>query len=200
MSDASRDLIGQASRGDAGAVSRLLERHLPALRAYIRLRMGPKLRRWETESDVAQSVCVEALKNLNGRHFRGEATFRHWLFQAAQHKLVALHRYHHAARRDTDRLASEQREDALGDGDPVDRAIFRALGSPSEYAVRRETLERIHQALDRMSEETREVVALSRLAGLSNPEIAKILGRPESTVRSTLSRGLVKLARALRTR
>ena len=77
-SDPTESLLTRASDGDDEAVSALLKRHLPALRAYIRLRMGPRIRRWETDSDLVQSVCVEVLKNLADFAYRGEAAFQHW--------------------------------------------------------------------------------------------------------------------------
>jgi RNA polymerase sigma-70 factor, ECF subfamily len=196
MPDDSEILISQASQGDEHAVGTLLERHLPVLRAYIRMRMGPGIRRWETESDVAQSVCLEALKNLDSFTYRGDASFLHWLFKATRHKLVERHRHYRAAKRDTGLLVTRTPwKDA--DLNPVGQEICRAVGSPSQHAIRQETLEGIENALDSMSEDAREVVLLSRLAGLSNPEIARTLGKKESVVRSILCRTLVKLARVV---
>jgi RNA polymerase sigma factor (sigma-70 family) len=166
------------------------------LRAYIRLRMGPRIRRWETESDIAQSVCCEALANLDGFTYRGPAAFRQWLFTAARRKLAHKDRRMTTAKRDVNRVITAGRDRDASD-DPVAREIQRAFGSPSEIAIQRETLRRIEGALDEMSEETREIVLLSRLAGLTSAEIAERVGLTASSVRSTLCRALARLAQAL---
>ncbi|MBN2191336.1 MAG: sigma-70 family RNA polymerase sigma factor, partial [Polyangiaceae bacterium] len=184
-SDPTETLISRASGGDDAAISALLNRHLPALRAFIRLRMGPRVRRWETDSDVVQSVCLEVLKNLRDFTYRGEATFRHWLFTAAQFKVAEKERYYRAEKRDPARLQGRA-VDFATDHAEVALEICRAVGTPSEHAIGQETLKRIEAALDRLSEPAREVVLLSRLAGLSNQEIAEATGRTKSAVTSLL--------------
>ena len=57
MPDAGRDLVDKASRGDAVAVDALLERHLPALHAFVRLHAeGDAIVARESRSDLVQSV------------------------------------------------------------------------------------------------------------------------------------------------
>jgi len=196
MASDHESLITQAGQGDEEAIGALVNRHLPALRAYIRLRMGPRIRRWETESDIAQSVCREALENLGHFRYRGEARFRQWLFTVAIRKLVEKDRYLRAARRNTDLLETNALH-STPDQEGVAREVCRALGTPSEHAIGRETEERIERALDGMSEAAREVFLLSRLAGLSNPEIAKLTGKKVSTVCSLLGRTVARLSEIL---
>lgn len=194
--DQLHSVISDAARGDREALDALLASQLPGLRAYIRLRMGPRVRRWETESDIAQSVCHEALKSLDGLTYQGPAAFRQWLFTAARRKLAHKDRLMSAAKRNVDRVVTHGR-DRSQSGDPVAREIQQAFGSPSEIAIQRETLRRIENALDGMPEDAREIVLLSRLAGLSSSEIADKVGLSASSVRSTLCRALARLAQAL---
>ena len=153
------------------------------------------MRRWESEGDVAQAVCLEVLNSLNGFTYRGEAAFRHWLFTMARRKLSQREDYLKAAKRDVDLVITNAGSDSSVD--PIALEVQRAFGTPSEMAVRGETLERIEQALDQMSEETREVILMSRLAGLPAAEIAERMGKEPSSVRVTLCRGLAALGRAL---
>lgn len=192
-------LVTRAGDGDAIAIQELMERHLASLRAYIRLRMGPRVRRWDSVSDVTQGVCLDILRNLQGFDYRGEAAFRQWLFTTAKNKLLEFERYWSAGKRDTARLASNSHGPEDGD-DIVSREICRTLGSPSQMAIRDELLERISRALDRLSEETREVVLMSRFVGVPNDEIARMIGKEPSTVRSILSRALAQLAQDLSSR
>ncbi len=152
------------------------------------------MRRWDAESDVAQSVCLEVLRGLDGFTYRGEAAFREWLFTMARRKLSRRERYLTADKRDVDRNLTNAGPDSVG---PLAFEVQRAFGTPSEMAVRGETLERIERALDRMPEEMREVILMSRLAGLPAPEVAERMGKEPGAVRVTLCRGLAILARAL---
>ena len=57
--------------------------------------------------------------------------------------------------------------------------------------------ESLHQALDRLPPEFREVIVLRELQGLSYKEIGEITGVPAGTVMSRLSRARPRLQRAL---
>jgi RNA polymerase sigma-70 factor (ECF subfamily) len=61
-------------------------------------------------------------------------------------------------------------------------------------AAARETL---HQALDGLPAEFREVIVLRELQGLSYKEIGEVTGVPAGTVMSRLSRARQRLQRAL---
>lgn len=194
MKRAHDELVRNAAEGDRVAIDELVGRHLPALRAYIRMRMGPRVRRWETDSDIAQSVCLEALGGLESIEDRGEAAFRHWLFTIGRRKLARRDQHLTVAKRDVDLIESRA---TTSRPDPLDAEIQRAFGSPSEMAIERETVARIEEAMDTLDEETREIILLSRLAGLGSQEIAERLDRNASSVRVTLSRGLAAIARVL---
>src|SRR5438552_14795863 len=85
----SRQLVEDASRGEAPAIDALLERYLPDLLRYVRRRAGPAILKKESGSDVVQSVCRELFENLRTERFeyRGEAEFKQWLYGAALLKL-----------------------------------------------------------------------------------------------------------------
>ena len=69
-------------------MDRLLERHVPSLRKFLRLRCGPRIRDMESVSDLVQSVCREALQELDDFEYRGEPAFRAWLFRLAERRVV----------------------------------------------------------------------------------------------------------------
>jgi RNA polymerase sigma-70 factor (ECF subfamily) len=192
--DDSSSLVSRASRGDQPAVDELLERHLPGLRAYIRLRIGPDLRARESASDVAQSVCREVLENLDRFRYGGESGFRHWLYTTALRRLQNKWEFHTAQKRDVGR-ETRLPSGATGVGPLL--GVYRSLSTPSGAAMGREQLARIESAFDALSDDDREVIVLSRLVGFTHKEIGEHMGRSEGAARVALHRALARLAEAL---
>jgi len=79
---------------------------------------------------------------------------------------------------------------------PVDRLLSSAP-SPHESAAQKELAKMVQHALARVSEELREAVILRDLQDMDYKEIAQVLGIPEGTVKSRISRGRAELARLL---
>jgi RNA polymerase sigma-70 factor (ECF subfamily) len=179
-------LVGEAGRGDRRALEALLERYLPEVRAFVRLRVGAELRAKESSSDIAQSVCRELLTGLDGFRWQGEQAFRAWLFTAALRKVADRARHFASLRADAGREVAAADEQALW-------ASYRSLSSPSGHAIAREQAERLERAFERLDEEEREVITLARIAGLSRAEIGERLGKSEGAVRVMLHRALAKL-------
>jgi RNA polymerase sigma-70 factor, ECF subfamily len=69
--------------------------------------------------------------------------------------------------------------------------------SPHDSAARQELKNMVQQALMKVSVELREAVILRDLQDLDYKEIAQVLGIPEGTVKSRISRGRAELARLL---
>lgn len=193
MDDPERQLIERASQGDPIAVDELLERYLPRLRAFVRLKAGPAVRARESSSDIVQSVCRELLEGMEDFQYQGESAFRSWLFTAALRKIVDRDRFHRRERRDVGR---EVRVDAGTSGGNDPGAILAGYGSlftPSREAAAREELERLEGIFDRLPEDYREAIVFSRILGLSHAEIAEKMGRSEGATRVLLHRALAKL-------
>lgn len=170
-----------------GEVEELVTRHLSALRAFVRLRMGRELRAREDSCDIVQSVAREVLSHADRFQHGGEDGFREWLFTTAHRKIVNRLEHWRAEKR------TSQRED--GAQLPEELA---ALGvSPSRHASVREELLAIEAAFDTLTEEQREVVTMSRMLGMSHAAIAGRLGKSEVAIRKILSRGLARLATSL---
>ena len=79
---------------------------------------------------------------------------------------------------------------------PADR-LAAAGPTPHEAAARKELATMVQRALARVSVELREAVILRDLQDLDYKEIAQVLGIPEGTVKSRISRGRAELARLL---
>jgi RNA polymerase sigma-70 factor (ECF subfamily) len=189
-------LTDAAAAGDRGALETLLQRFLPDVRAFVRLRAGPQLRARESNSDLVQSVCREILEHAERFQHPSEGAFKHWLFTTAQRKIQHRHEYWTAQKRgaagevsldaETDSSGSEALPDLM--------SRYRRFSSPSGVASLREEAGRIESAFDRLSEEHREVISLAYLAGLSRAEIAERMQRSEGAVRVLLHRALARMS------
>jgi RNA polymerase sigma-70 factor (ECF subfamily) len=179
-------LVGRASEGDRAAIGELLERHLPALRVFVRLQLDPLLRERESCSDLVQSTCRALLENLGAFEYRGEGAFRHWLYTAALNKIRERHRYHAAERRDPRR---EQH-----DGDERLGELYGSLLTPSRIAMARERVAQLETAFARLPADYREVILLCRIVGLSQDEVAARMDRSVDAVRNLLHRALARVA------
>ena len=186
MSGDLEDLLRRASQHDEVAVSQLLEQHLPALRAFVRLKAGPMLLAKESCSDLAQSVCRDVLENAERFRFGGDAEFRKWLFTTAMRKIADRAEHWRAGKRDPGR--------ERGGLDEQELRGFAGVYTPSNQAMAREELARVEAGFAKLAPEKQEVVLMARLMGLSHAEIAKELGKSEVAVRSMLSRALAELA------
>ena len=187
--DSATSLHGQAARGDAAATQRLLQSYLPRLRAFVRARLGPDLRARESDSDVVQSVCRELLQHKDGFQYRGETEFRGWLFTAAANKVREKFRFHRQARRDSAREQSDQSAGAsLAAG---------SSASPSYAAIAHERMAILEAALDALGEADRDVITLSRLAGLPMAVVAARMDKTEVAARKQLGRALLRLGQEL---
>jgi RNA polymerase sigma factor (sigma-70 family) len=175
-------------------LDRLLEEHLPRLRAFVRLRTNQAIRARESCSDLVQSVCREVLQEQARFEFQGEAAFRNWLYTAALRKIVSRDRHWHAQRRDVGREQSPASDSGVG-RDILD--AYATVTTPSMLVVRKESEAAFEAAFDTLSDEHREIVTLNKLVGLSHQEIAEQLGKSEEACRQLLRRALVKLEIAL---
>jgi RNA polymerase sigma-70 factor (ECF subfamily) len=191
-SENSSELAQRAAAGDRAAVDALIERHLPELRAFVRLRAGDALRRRESTSDLVQSTCREVLTHLERFQFPDESAFRRWLFVTAQRK-IADRADHYAAQKRAaareERLASE-----AGVQDEQLANCYRRFSSPSRRALVRDEIEQLERAFDALTEEQREIVTLAHVVGLSRAQIAEQVGKSENAVRIVLHRALARLA------
>lgn len=183
-------LVQSASRGDRDALAALLQRYLPELRAFLRLRTGPRLLARETPDDLAQSVCREVLGQLATFDYRGAEQFKHWLFTAALHKVQDKARFYAAEKRDAGREWAACTDPQLLSG-------YASLLSPSRVAMAREDVARLEAAFDRLPDDYREVVTLHRLVGLDHESIAARMGRSVEASRVLLHRALARLGRLM---
>lgn len=172
-------LLRDAARGDAAAFAELFRRHYPAIHAFA-YRLS--LCRADAE-DIAQETFVQAARSL--ATFRGDASFRNWLYSIAANRSHDRHRQRarHA------RLSEQLTTLAATDGGTLDS---ESAASGAHATVR--------EALAALSPDQRAAVTLVYYEGLNHADAASVLGCAESTVSWRLFRAKHQLKKALRTR
>jgi len=184
-----RALVIEASSGAPGALDALFERHIPGLLAFVRARAGPLLLAREGSLDLVQSACREVLRDIPAAGYRDEAGGRHWLFLAAERKILDRARYHRRGKREAGAEIS-----VSGAERELLRQGYGRLETPSREAIGHEQAARLEAALQRLGEEHRSVILMARVVGLSHAQIAEALGKSEVAVRSLLHRATARLA------
>jgi RNA polymerase sigma-70 factor (ECF subfamily) len=142
--------------------------------------------------DLTQDVFLKIYSNL-GSFDAGRGSLQVWITTMTRNLLVDNFR----------RSRNQRATSSLDDGwesaeglKPVDR-LTASGPSPHESAARKELERMVQGALARVSVELREAVILRDLQDMDYKEIAQVLGIPEGTVKSRISRGRAELARLL---
>jgi RNA polymerase sigma factor (sigma-70 family) len=171
----------------------LLERHLPAVRTYVRMRLDPWLRSREAVSDLVQSSLRELLAARNGLRFENEEAFRAYLFTCVTNKILDKRRYWNREKRDP------AREHSLDSEDLHFSTILRspASSSPSALVVRGEQIRLLQDAFDSLDERAQQLFSMHFIFGLQPTHIGNELGTPETSVRRELARLQAALASVL---
>lgn len=198
--DESRGDLRALQEGDRDALERMVVRHLPALKAYVRLHRHRLLEAREADTDILQSACREILGDLGRVEYRSEGHFRNWLYAMTLRKIRDKLRYWRAEKRDPMLLHPPMPERSpLPSPTAADfLALYAREDSPSEGAAAREALQSFEAAFARLSDDGRAVVLLYRVCGMTYPEIAAELGKSEAAVRQIYARSAARLLRILR--
>jgi RNA polymerase sigma-70 factor (ECF subfamily) len=138
--------------------------------------------RWLTRNDadaqdVVQDAAVRALRFLST--FRGDSP-RAWLLTIVRNTWYA---------RAAQRLAQPQ----PAEYEDMAETQADARPDPEELLSRRQTIERVRDAVEELPADFREVIVLRELEGMTYKEIAAVVDIPIGTVMSRLARGRERL-------
>ncbi|MEX2446713.1 MAG: sigma-70 family RNA polymerase sigma factor [Dehalococcoidia bacterium] len=166
-------LVDQARQGDAEAFGALYDRFQPEIVRYLTHRVGDA----DTAEDLAQQVFLKAWQAIPRYESRG-VPFKAWLYRMAHNQMVD----HFRTRRPTADLEGVEVVEAA-------EAEHLVLTAEMNDALAR--------ALERLSEDHRQVLVLRFLMEKSAREIGEIMGRKEVTVRGLQMRALQALRREI---
>lgn len=170
-----------------------VRRHIYENRGFLRSVLRRFTETEETARDLLQETFFQALRSLP--NFRGESKLSTWLYSVA--KNVALARYRDDKRRSPLEEETLTRVAAHRDGRPAPPSGKAPSWNPAEETTRNEEKALVHDALEELSTNYRQVIKLRDLEELSTQETAERLGLTRVNVRVRLHRARKKLKEAL---
>lgn len=187
-------LIDGVRKGDREALERLLARHRPALRRFLETRLDSRLRQRVDPSDAVQETQAEAARRIQAYLQDATVPFAIWLRRIAYDRLIMLRRRHINAD-----CRAAVREIPLPDCSSVElaRRVLAGSTTPSEHLALNELCQRVRQALAVLDETDREMILMRNYEGLTNLEIAQVLGIDPPAASKRYGRALLRLRVAL---
>lgn len=174
------DLLRLAQRGDGRALDELLALHEKQIYRFGLRMCGNE----DAARDVLQETLLSAFRNL--RQFRGQASLSTWLYQIARSICIKSRR-----RGVGEPSSMESLEDKTA------RSVAAADAAPDAAAHARELGQVLQVAIGSLPEESREVIVLRDVEGLSAEEAAGIVGIEVGALKSRLHRARLELRKRL---
>ncbi len=165
-------VVEGAKRGDPQALSALYEQYFPKVYRYVASRLAST----EDAEDVTEEIFLRVLNNVGNFEWRG-LPFGAWVFRIARNEIIS-----HVRRQKTRGIPAELTESI------ADYAPDHTLAIETEL-----TMVVVRQAVERLPEAQRQVVALRFIAGLSVAETAQALKKTENNVKVLQHKAIAKL-------
>lgn len=167
--------IEQAKQGDREAVSFLYQTYVEQIYRYIAYRVNSE----QDAEDLTAEVFVKMVEGLHNYQDKG-APFEAWLYRIAHARVIDLRR------RDNRRPQAELEEELVSEASPIEDDLQRA----DEH-------DEIRQAMSNLSDDDQTVLILRFVERKSHQEVAQLLGKSVSAVKSAQHRALTRLAELL---
>jgi RNA polymerase sigma-70 factor (ECF subfamily) len=184
-------LLAAARAGSREALGQVLEACRGYLLLLARRELDPDLQAKGGASDLVQETFLEAQKDFARFHGCSEEEVRAWLRQLLLHNLANfVRRYRATAKR---QLGREVEVDAGGSSAGRGGKLPADVLSPSGLAMAHEQAEALRRALERLPEDYRQVILLRYQEQRPFEEIARLMHRSSSAVRTLWSRAIRRL-------
>lgn len=174
MYDEERSWVEQARVGDPAGVGYLYERYVDRIYRYILLKIGDP----HEAEDLTGQVFVRMLENIGNFQWQG-VSFQAWLYRIA-HNLVVDHL----------RQRTRRPQVPL---EPLAGSLVAEADDPYTWAEAADFRDHLRGALARLTDLQAQVIALKFGGGLTNAEVARLLGRTEGAVKALQHSALVNL-------
>lgn len=189
-------LVRRSKEGDSEALNLLFKKYLERVHYLVRLRIGKGLRGHLESQDIVQEAMIRGLKAFDKFEMRHEGAFLHWLSKLVENVIRDKADYLNAAKRSVS-AESPLEDDREDDAASMLSKIRGADPTPSTILVRDEQLVRLERALEKLTDEHREVILQREIENLSFKEIGENMTRSEDASRMLYVRAKTDLARLL---
>jgi RNA polymerase sigma-70 factor, ECF subfamily len=186
VADREAALIHRCVEGDAEACATLVSEHQRMVFLLALNLLGD----YEDARDLSQDVFLQVFRTLE--RFRAQSSLRTWIYRIAVNQARNRHRWWRRRRRG-DQVSIEEHIQQHGELPETTGAA-----EPDRQLSRKETADRVWQALDALPFDQRTAMVLREIDGLSYDEIAFSLGVAIGTVKSRLTRAREALRVQLR--
>jgi RNA polymerase sigma-70 factor (ECF subfamily) len=167
-------LLLQAQAGDPAALGHLINRHDSSLRYFVRRLLEDPI----AADDVVQDVWLATLRQV--KQIRSGAAFRIWLYRVARNRAM-----------------SHLRREVLRRACPIEAAAEIAE-EEVDFSFPAEAATAVHQAMQHLSVEHREVLTLRFMENMSYEDMAAVTECTLGTVRSRLHYAKRQIERVMR--
>ena len=189
--------LARLQTGGVEAVAELFGQYQNSLERMIQVRLDKRLCGRIDPSDVLQEVFLEVSRRVSRYLAQPSVPAVVWLRQVTSQVLVNLHRFHlGAAMRTTQHEVSIDGNLNLS-AEGLAQQFAAHHTSPSQAAMREETLRELHDALATMEPIDREILTLRHFEELNNSDVARILGLQKSAASNRYVRALARLKQGL---
>jgi RNA polymerase sigma-70 factor, ECF subfamily len=187
-------LLNLIEDGDRQALERLLGRYRADLRAFVEMRIDPRMAARVDPSDVVQETQLEVVGRLKDYLRRRPMPFRLWVRKTAYERLIDLQRHHlRTARRSVGReVALPERSSLL-----LARPLLPGAGSPSQELMARELAAAAARAVKELPQTDREILLMRHAEAMPFEEIACLLDIEPVAARKRFGRALLRLQKLL---
>lgn len=170
--------IKSAQLGDESAFELLYEYYFSPLYKYILIRTGDA----QEADDLTQLVFIKFYRNLGNWKDKGFAPSA-YLYTVARSVLADYYR------------KKSRQGSKISNSEDILLAISDKSQNPHQDVINNEQLKVLYQNLQKLPQNYQEVLILRYMEGLSSQEIAKIIGKNDTTARKQLSRAVAALAK-----
>lgn len=181
--------------GGEQAVAELFSKYRDRLERMVSFRLDRRLYGRLDADDVLQEAYLEIARRIGDYLKDPYASFFVWARQITWQTLLMAHRRHLGVQKRDAGLEVALHRRGAGDATSMSLAahLVAHLTSPSQAVMREERYAQLRQALQKMDEIDREVLALRHFEHLGNNEVAEVLGIQPKAASNRYIRALKRL-------
>jgi RNA polymerase sigma-70 factor (ECF subfamily) len=168
-------VVRRAQQGDTDAIANLYERYANVIYRYVSYRVSTTA----DAEDLTAEVFLKMVEGLPGYREQG-TPFEAWLYRIASARIIDFRR--RAQRRPLTILT-----DGLEDSKPL----------PEEQLQQRQEVDTLRRAISVLSDEQQAILVLRFIERKSHQQVADLIGKSVSAVKSIQHRALIQLAAQL---